>query len=186
MFWPSFEGREVGLWIWQMFPVWLALGTRGFGAVVGDSTVVDRFEGTERDVPVIRYTIGLLVAASSIVWGWTVFQGGMWSLFIPQMLPGQTTTLASFTREFLKFDQIFLFGNTFLWLGMLFWDLKFAGMLKVSWIRLVVYLIGSVLVFGLGATAGLGWLWREEVLVGKRHKDAVVEEDFDGSSEEKI
>lgn len=193
MFWPNFAGREVGLWVWQMFPVWLFLGTRVFGGFVGDTTVVDRFEGTERDVPVIRYTIGTLVAVSSVVWGWTAFQalstGGMLGVFIPQMLPGQTTTLANFTREFLKFDEIFLFGNTFIWLGMLFWDLKFAGMLKVSWVRLAAYLVGTVLVLGPGATAGLGWLWREEILASRKHQDAVVGESVDrigGNFGEKI
>lgn len=166
-----------------MFPVWMFLATRLFSKFVEDTTVVDRFEGPERDVPVIRYTIGTLVAVSSTVWGWTCFQalcqGGLLSIFIPQMLPEQTTTLATFTREFLKFDEIFLFGNTFLWLGMLFWDLKSAGMLKISWATLGIYLVGSVLVLGPGATAGLGWLWREEVLISKRHKDAVVERDVD-------
>lgn len=155
--------------------------------------MVDKFEGPERDVPVIRYTIGTLVAVSSIVWGWTCFQalsqGGLLSIFIPSAFPSQTLCLATFTREFLRFDEIFLFGNTFLWLGMLFWDLKFAGMLQVSWVRLVIYLVGSVLVLGPGATAGLGWLWREQVLVGKKHKDSVVEENEDhigGSFGEKI
>ncbi|RDI87660.1 hypothetical protein Vi05172_g2254 [Venturia inaequalis] len=191
LFWPSFEGRELGLWIWQMFPIWLALGTRALGSLVRDTTVVDRFEGPERDVPVIRYTIGTLATASSLVWGWTAFRalstGGLWSLFIPRMLPAHTTALATFTRELLKFDEMFLFGSTFLWLGMLFWDLKFAGMLlRVSWVKLVVYLIGSVLVLGPGATAGLGWLWREEVLVGRKHKDAVVEGDYGSCFVEKM
>jgi hypothetical protein len=68
-----------------------------------------------------------------------------------------------------------MFGNTFLWLGYLFWDLKVAGMLQTRWFVLVLYLVTSTLVLGPGATAGLGWLWREYVLANSRHKDAITE-----------
>lgn len=177
MYWPTLSGRESWLWLWQMFPVWMFLATRLVSSFVEDTTVTDRFEAPERDMPVIRYTIRTLIGVSATVWGLTTFlsQSGLWNIFIPQSLPSQTTTLAIFTREFLKFDEVFLFGNTFLWLGMLFWDLKHAGMVEVGWARLLICLVGLVLVLGPGATAGLMWLWREEVLASRRHKDAVFE-----------
>jgi len=184
-FWPTLSGRESWLFLWQMFPVWIFLTTRLFSSFIKDTTITDRFEAPNRDMPVIRYTVGMLATLSAAAWSLTcfraVYQHELYSVFIPENLPGQTSSLAAFSREFLKFDEIFLFGNTFLWLGMLFWDLKYAGMLKTGWVRLLVYLVGSVLVLGPGATAGLGWLWREDVLTTTRHKDAVVEKGFEDS-----
>jgi hypothetical protein len=183
--WPTLAGREAWLFLWQMFPVWISITAALLSSFVPDTTVSDRFESPNRDLPVIRYTIGTLAVASSAVWlstciG-TLFRNGIASVFVPDVLPRDTTDFAAFTREFLKFDEIFLFGNTFLWLGYLFWDLKYAGMLTQTWIRLLAYLLVSVSLVGPGATAGLGWLWRENVLASKRHKDAVTES---GSTEQ--
>jgi hypothetical protein len=179
-YWPTLAGRESWLFLWQMFPVWISLITMFLSSLIPDTTFTDRFEAPTRDLPVVRYTVGSLAAASSFVWLVTCMnafmRGGILAVFIPQNLPSQTTDFAAFTREFLKFDEIFLFGNTFLWLTYLFWDLKHAGMLQKSWIQLLTYLVGSVLLLGPGATAGLGWLWREHILAGKRHRDAVTED----------
>ena len=68
--------------------------------------------------------------------------------------------LIGFTREFLKFDEAFLFLNTFLWLAYPFWDMKHAGMVQKSWMELLLWTIGATFVLGPGAAAGLGWLWR--------------------------
>lgn len=194
LYWPTLSGRESWLFLWQMFPVWIFLTTRLFSSLLKDTTITDRFEAPNRDMPVIRYTIGSLVTVSSAMWVFTciraISQLSLYSVFVPYALPSQTGNLATFTREFLKFDEIFLFGNTFLWLGMLFWDLKYAGMLRVGWMKLVVYLVVLVLIVGPGATAGLIWLWRENVLASKRHKDAIVEgkteEPQKGFREEKV
>jgi hypothetical protein len=183
-YWPTLSGRESWLFLWQMFPVWISLTTRLLSSFIPDTTFTDRFESPNRDLPVIRYTIGTLGTISSTVWILTCIRAmsrtGILGLFIPGSLPSQTSSLAAFTREFLRFDEIFLFGNTFLWLGLLFWDLKYAGMLRTSWIQLLAYLIGSVLVLGPGATAGLGWLWRENILASKRHRDAVTKNNLRG------
>jgi len=177
--WSTLSGREAWLYLWQMFPVWISLTTSLLSSCIPDTTVSDRFESPNRDLPVIQYTIGTLAVISSTVWIFTcisaLFQNGSARVFVPESFPSQTINFAAFTREFLKFDEIFLFGNTILWLGYLFWDLKHAGMLNKSWIQLLMYLTGSFLLLGPGATAGLGWLWRENILASKRHKDAVTE-----------
>lgn len=177
--WSTLSGRESWLFIWQMFPAWISFTAMLLSSLIPDTTVSDRFESPNRDMPVIQYTIGTLITVSSTVWLFTcistILQNEFPSVFVPDSLTSQTTNFAAFTQEFLKFDEIFLFGNTFLWLGYLFWDLKHAGMLKTTWIQLLAYLIGSVLLLGPGATAGLGWLWRENILVNKRHRDAVTQ-----------
>ena len=175
----TLSGRESWLFLWQMFPVWIFFTAMLLSSFIPDTTVSDRFESPNRDLPVIRNCILALAAMSSVVWLYTcisaLFQTGIASVFLPDSFPSQTTNFVAFTREFLKFDEIFLFGNTFMWLGYLFWDLKHAGMLETSWIRVLAYLLGSVLLLGPGATAGLGWLWRENILANERHKDAVTE-----------
>jgi hypothetical protein len=62
------------------------------------------------------------------------------------------------------------------WLAFLFWDMQKAGMLKEGWLRTV--LMGCVLVplVGPGATLGIGWLFREQILATRRHKDALTPE----------
>jgi hypothetical protein len=85
------------------------------------------------------------------------------------------TDFVSFIQEFLRVDQLSLFGNTFLWLVYLFWDLKAAGMLRRSWLTLVLYMATSILALGPGATAGLGWLWREYVLANIMHNNSTTE-----------
>jgi hypothetical protein len=179
MNWPTLSGRESWLFLWQMFPIWTSLGCLILSFFIPDSTVSDRFHAPNRDLPVIRYTIGILAVFSSIVWIWTCStsakQHGFLSLFLPAMLPAHTTDFVSFTREFFKVDEVSLFSNTFLWLGYLFWDLKHAGMVQASWLRLLFYLSSSVVILGPGATAGMGWLWRENVLASTRHKDAITE-----------
>ncbi|KAF2418752.1 FAD/NAD(P)-binding domain-containing protein [Tothia fuscella] len=176
--WPTLAGREAWLFFWQMFPVWISLSTFVLSYVVPDTTVSDRFTVPDRDLPAIRYTICILSALSAAVWIWTCLtkapQLNVFALLLPERLPNQSTDFVSFAREFLRVDALSLYGNTFLWLAYLFWDLKYAGMVETSWIRLGLYLTLSTIVLGPGATAGLGWLWRENVLATRRHKDAIT------------
>lgn len=179
MQWPTLTGRESWLFFWQMSPVWISLGGTLLSKMVPDTTISDRLNAPKRDLPIIRNTIVSLAAFSSIIWIWTCINAGslhgILGLFVPEHLPPQTTDFVSFIREFLRIDQLSLFGNTFLWLGYLFWDLKAARMLQTSWLTLILYMVTSILALGPGATAGLGWLWREYVLANMRHKDAIME-----------
>ncbi|KAH7175113.1 uncharacterized protein B0J16DRAFT_349566, partial [Fusarium flagelliforme] len=68
-----------------------------------------------------------------------------------------------------------LFTATFIWLAYLFWDIKHAGMLQTNWLKIYTYAACTIVMLGPGATAGLGWLWREDVITNKRHKAAVTE-----------
>jgi len=177
--WPTLSGREAWLFFWQMCPIWISLTNLLLSSLIPDTTVLDRFKSPNRDLPVIRYTIGTLAAFSSIIWLWTCINSfnlhSILGLFVPETLPIQTTDFIAFTREFLKLDEVSLFGNTFLWLIYLFWDMKFAGMVQTSWPKLLLYLVSSVLILGPGGTAGLGWLWRENIIASTKHKDAITE-----------
>jgi hypothetical protein len=175
---PTLAVRDSWLFFWQLFPFWTLFATTLMSIFVHDSTVSDRFNAPNRDLPVIRYTIGTLVALSSATWLWTCYNASdvpsFYRLFVPEILPSKSTDYVTFAREFLKLDELSLFGNTFLWLGYLFWDMKAAGMVKASWFKLIFYLLCTTCALGPGAAAGLGWLWREDILANTRHKDAVT------------
>jgi hypothetical protein len=177
--WPSLSGREAWLFFWQMFPIWIAITTLVLSSFILDTTNSDKLHAPSRDMQVIKYTIGSLVMVSSAVWLWTFITSSSTlnfiDLFLPQIFPTKTTNLVDFTREFLKFDEVSLFGCTFLWLAYLFWDLKVAGMAKISWLMLTIRALCSILLIGPGGTAGLAWLWRENILASTRHKDAITE-----------
>ena len=66
-----------------------------------------------------------------------------------------------------------MFAGVLGWLGYLFADL---GVVRgvLGWMGVVGAGLGSVVVLGPGATAGLGWLWREEVLFRGREKEVLL------------
>jgi hypothetical protein len=176
----KFSQREIALFVWQLFPIWFSRISILLAYFIPDTTVNDRLHAPNRDLPIIQYTVGILSVISTFIWAYTIFSSGTLSafinLFVPEFFPPRAPTFLLFAREFLLVDEISLFGSTFLWLGLLFWDLKAAGMVRASWLRLVLSLVVSVAVFGPGATAGFGWLWRENVLATGYHKDAITEE----------
>ncbi|KAF4416113.1 FAD/NAD(P)-binding domain-containing protein [Fusarium austroafricanum] len=177
VFWPTLLGRQSWLFVWQMFPIWIAITTLILSNFFSDTMMHDRINAPKRDLPVIRFTIGSLIGLSACVWIWTwstALHGGT-AIFLPSISPGATSDLTAFIREFLKIDEIFLFTATFIWMGCLFWDMKHAGMLRASWFKIVIYAASTVIMFGPGAAAGLGWLWREDIITNRRHKAAITE-----------
>lgn len=173
---PSLAARHDWTWIWQMFPVWVMLGQRLLAYTVLPNTVQrDRIHDPKRDVPVIRLTIGSCIALSALVWLYTLTMSPYtpMAMFIPESSVAEREWTA-IARNVLQYDQLFSFGSALLWLGYLFGDLKRAGMVQQSWTKIVMAAAATVLVLGPGAAVGIAWLWREEVLVSKRHKSAVV------------
>lgn len=181
--WPSFAGRVSWNFLWQLFPLWISpLASQVCIRLFPDTTEADRVSNVYRDLPVIRTTVGLLVGHSAAAWLYTCSKAGfsvgaIRDLILPPMhSPQEAKDLVTFAGEFLRFDSAFLFGNTFLWLGYLFWDIKHAGMLEMRWGRILGYAAAAVVVLGPGAAAGLGFLWREELLATRRHWAATTEE----------
>lgn len=59
-------------------------------------------------------------------------------------------------RNFVQYGHLSCFAGALLWLAYLFNDLKHAGMVEQSWMRIVISAIMTTLVLGLGAAMGLG------------------------------
>ncbi len=181
--WPSFAGRVSWNFFWQLFPIWTALlASQVFSCLFPDTGQHDRLHNVRRDLPVIRTTVGVLAAHSAAAWLYAWYKAGfdagaILGLVLPPMhSPQGAKNLLAFAGEFLRFDSAFLFGNTFLWLGYLFWDIKHAGMLKMGWGWILTYAVTGIIVLGPGAAAGMGFLWREELIATRHHWAAVTEE----------
>jgi hypothetical protein len=169
------ELRLKGNFLWQVFPLWVALFQQIFRFFIADSVLFDRFHAPKKDLPIIRFTIGILVALSTVVWWHTVTQApvSLRAMFIPGNKLVETEPIR-IIRITIQYDYLFCYGTALLWVGYMFSDLKYAGMVKQPWLILVLTCVGITVLAGPGAAFGLAWLWREEVLANKRHKNAVV------------
>ncbi|KAK4148552.1 hypothetical protein C8A00DRAFT_19628, partial [Chaetomidium leptoderma] len=170
--------RQALLFVWQLYPVWLSLVLWALSRLRSDTMATDKISRTQRDLPIMRWSVGGASALAAGVWWWAWMVGGygLREVFVPVALPRSMASLAEFTAQFLRWDQVFGFGSHLLWLAYLFWDLASAGMLKEGWATAVGLGLGSVFVVGPGATVGLGWLWREHILATRRHKAALTPE----------
>lgn len=149
----------------------------------------DKVHRPLRDLGVMRGYVGGVSLWAAGVWWWTLGAcfssdgggGGLaaWrEVFVPGgLLSGSMPGgLVEFAGVFLRWDEVFAMGSHLVWLGYLFWDLRAAGMLREGWLRVMGMGVVSVFVVGPGATVGLGWLWREQILATRRHKDALTPE----------
>ena len=170
--WINPETRHMWEWVWQPFPVFVSVVQYVLSKTVAPRTVQkDRLNNTERDLPTICWTIGSLCALSTAVWHYTVFFApySMWTLFVPNL--AATKTGDEYIRLFIQFDELFSFSACLLWLLYLFGDMKRAGMLKESWVSIVLKGVATFVFAGPGVTIGAGWLWRERVLATKWDED---------------
>ena len=175
---PSLPARQIWLFVWQLYPVWFWLSSWAFSRLFADTVDHDAFTAPTRDLPYIRLTVGAPAVLAAGFWIGAVLLGpyGLREIFVPTTLPRLTANLSDAALEFLRIDELVIFGSVFLWLAYLFADLKRAGMLGTGWPALLVFATVGVFAVGPGATAGLGWLWREEILATRKHKDARTEE----------
>nr|BDX35614.1 FAD-dependent monooxygenase StrN [Stachybotrys sp.] len=178
---PDTADRQKAGHLWALFPIWISLGQFLLVRFVLKPSTVnqDRLYNITSDMAAIRRTVVVLVALSAAAWQYTVWRSARPSfidIFLPD-LPIRHVSEFSIEAayvEFLKWDTVFFALGNATWIALLFWDLKAAGMIRSGWLTLLSYGIGLALVGGPGTFLGLAWLYREEILVKNRHKDAVV------------
>lgn len=71
-------------------------------------------------------------------------------------------------------NAAFASAASLLWLLYAFGDLKRVGMMDQSWTQIVGSMILGSFCVGPMATFAAGWLWREEILLWRRHRSAVI------------
>lgn len=127
-------------------------------SVVPNTQQFDRLWRVRRDVPWVRATIGLLVATSVI---------GRVHLLATAIQHGGVLSLLG--------SELVFAASVIYWLVLVNRDFREAGMSNLGWIRGVLMCTGIAVAMGPNALLGLGWLWREEIILEKRHKDAMVD-----------
>ncbi|KAK0726552.1 hypothetical protein B0T21DRAFT_413877 [Apiosordaria backusii] len=182
LFSPNLEQRQSWLFVWQLFPIWVSITMFALSKLFKETVNEDKINNTEKDLGVVRVymVLGSALAAGAHIWGkigggWGDGYAGM-GLFLPGGIPRSYDSLTEFAVHFLRWDYIFGFGAHVLWLGYLFADLAKAGMLKEGWGNVMGVVVLGLVTVGPGATVGGAWLFREEVLARRWHKDAVTVE----------
>lgn len=164
LIWSGSDFQEQAEWTLQRMPY--LTGAAQFllaCSIIPATQPFDRLWAVRRDVPWIRATMGLLVAASVVSRTYLLATSGL-----EQGADGILSLLQS---------ELGFAASVVYWLVLVNRDFWEAGMQKPGWSWSGATLVSaavSVLV-GPNALLGAGWLWREEVILRTRHKDAEVE-----------
>ncbi|KAK0615696.1 hypothetical protein B0T17DRAFT_510279 [Bombardia bombarda] len=145
--------------------------------ILPPSTILsDRLSNVTRDLPTLRHTLWTISAISALLW-----QYNLWSSSI-STTTGSILYAIFETSTTTPSHVLFTLANL-VCMALLTWDLKAAGMAVggglclSSWPVLALCAVSILIVGGNGTLLGLFWLWREQILATKRHKDAVVRAD---------
>ncbi|KAL4942711.1 hypothetical protein BDV06DRAFT_221901 [Aspergillus oleicola] len=179
---PSPIYRQAAGFLWELFPVGLYLTQRLFICGIPDTAKQDRLATVSRDMPIIRTTVITLCVLSTGIWQYTLWSNfsisSLKEIFIPVFgLDSDSIRRMSFEArfaEFLKWDQVFFILPSAWWAGLLFAELHAEGWVWAPWWVVFGGALGLVGLGGGGTMLGVMWLVREEVLVKRRHRDAVV------------
>lgn len=101
------------------------------------------------------------------------------NIFIPVVHGIQNLTFEQLFAETLKWDQVFFVLANILWVGLLFSDLRAAGYIQLGWLKLACYAVALTVIGGNGTMLGVAWLYREEMLATRRHREAVLQDPHD-------
>jgi hypothetical protein len=148
--------------IWPVLPIFLAILHRLFASLVQDSTPFDRFYRVKADLPSIRRAVISAAFVTMVLFQYLRFTGTGTIVSPLQDIPGALGGILG--------SEL----GSFIWIVLLFKDLKKARMIKTSWFILLAGYVASVIVIGPGATLLAAWLWREETLAMKRHWAALT------------
>ncbi|KAJ5341828.1 FAD binding domain protein [Penicillium brevicompactum] len=128
-----------------------------------------------RDLPYTRTCIHALTLICGVAWvaclPRTLLAGESW---MARFIDGDYT---SALRD-IKLEETGLLLSAVFWLMLLIRDLKQAGMVESSWVKLVSMGLALGAVGGPAVVFGLGFMWREETLATKREKHAITREKY--------
>ncbi|KAK0732898.1 hypothetical protein B0T26DRAFT_682250 [Lasiosphaeria miniovina] len=161
-FWPRPDTRQAWLFLWQLYPLYMAVTYAVASLVLPESPI--RLSSTAAT----RLCIACLSGLGATVWLWTTHGSltGIAPIFIPTAIPRFTLPdFTAFCRQFLSWDEVFVFGSSLLWLAYLINDLDRLG--PYGWPLVLLGTIICTTTLGPGTTVGLGWLLREELLARK-------------------
>ncbi|KAF2104522.1 FAD/NAD(P)-binding domain-containing protein [Rhizodiscina lignyota] len=177
----SLETRYWWSYVWQLFPVWVwAIQKFLAWGFVNDTVRWDRLYAPKRDLPFIRTTVYGFSAVSAAMWWYNLTQCpfSLYDVYVPVWTPP-----ADFIQNidnFMKWDYILIYTGCFLWLALLFRDLKTWEMLRASWLSLILTAAVTIAATGPGGAAALAWLWREETMASEKMKGTLTKDGWKG------
>lgn len=168
-------------WPWVLLPLFLVSAVPRTMLALGltnDTMHQDSLTDQGRDLPYIRWCVVILTGLSAATWmvDWSssiarhIFQGANLSVawgFLPSTA------------------QYSVYGAGIAWLLLLCHDLKSAGMLDLSWARILVTAVLMSTLAGPLSSVALGWLWREQIIYSRRERHAMTREKFMAQEEKK-
>jgi hypothetical protein len=192
LLWPDLYERQGWLFVWQLFPAYISLAYHAISYLLSyaDKTKSKKTSSEQaasptslqklnHDLLVMRLCIGFSVLIGATSWIWTRYKTGSFAalaeIFLPTANPSRLLPdLTAYSVQFLRWDEIFVFGSKLVWLAYLYADVKRSSQLRhVSWLGLISCAVLAMISLGPGATVGLGWLWREEMLAKRLERDAL-------------
>ncbi|EGC45088.1 conserved hypothetical protein [Histoplasma capsulatum var. duboisii H88] len=163
---PQPTTRHYWTWAWQMSPLWVGIANFVISKLIGTSP---SFRAT---------TIKWLTSPKLLLSLMSIISAGVWvymlvncpyplsTVFIPSS--SAQSKFVPHMRRALQYDEIAVFGTSFLWLGYLFFDLHCAGLIRRGeWLVPVAALPIFTAFVGPGAAFAFGWYWRESKLQSK-------------------
>jgi hypothetical protein len=164
--------------IQPFFPVLVSIVHNLFARAIQDTTKQDRLCNVKADLPSLRRACLVVGIASAATLQYFRYRTGNFGWLHNVRFAGtlHQQTFPALTAGIFNRENFDLYSGALLWLGLIFGDLKKAGMLKTSWMWLVLCVAACTAIIGPGATLLAGWAWREEVLSSKRHWAAVIKD----------
>jgi len=166
---PGLENRQ---WIngvfFQPFPLYALL----------IQNILQRFHASEADEEkggkekdgdlfglILSYIIFGSVASGAYISHWVTKPTQIPQIFFSNLSnPSAEHTMLYGAAKVLRYDQICMFSAGIVWILLHYWDLKKAGFITASWLRIVGWFAGVTLLCGPGASMALMWSWRESVI----------------------
>lgn len=165
---PTIASRQ---WIngvfWQPFPIYAGIIRRVLGRFVKDTTMVDRINNTEADMPYLRRIYAFAGASAAAAHTYMRFKPPLplTEGFVKSITnPESELLLVEAIAEILRWNHVSAFGAGTIWILLGFHDLKKAGKMTTSWWKILMIYIATAAVSGPGAAMAVMWAWREEAL----------------------
>ncbi|CAH0055399.1 unnamed protein product [Clonostachys solani] len=156
----NYEARLWYTWVWQIYPVW---GSAIFFVL---SKTLGPALAPKQAMSVLKPTFAFFIASNIISYWYMLLTSGIsfFDIMVPIYFIEAPPSAEEVLRTIVQYDYVFTFGAMALWLAYSFCDLKAAGIMKTSWVTILVVALATSCSAGLGTTLLAGWLWREQLL----------------------
>ncbi|RYO88713.1 hypothetical protein DL764_008700 [Monosporascus ibericus] len=168
--------------VWQVCPLITALVHRAFASAIPNTTATERVQNPYADMRYLRlaYAAGVFISGATycylaITSKW--YTHTFWSdaLQLWQAYRGLAVPAEVSRGQLIRYHHLITFGSSLLWELLHFRDLRRAGRLNTSYLKVAGVLFGTAMLMGPGAAMALAWAWREEVLARKARWDTEAE-----------